>query len=174
MKERSDTKWYAIYTKSRAEKKTASELAKRGLKVYLPLQKTIRSWSDRKKTVELPLIPSYLFIKINICSYFDVLNTKGVVKFVCFCGKPVPIPEWQIKNLKILLNSDERFEIILENFEIGERVFIDKGSLIGLRGILIEHRAKHNVLIRIDSIEKNILVNIHPAYLKKEQIEKAI
>ena len=174
MKEIEDTRWYAIYTKSRSEKKTASELAKKGFKVYLPLQKTLRQWSDRKKIVELPLITSYLFVKINLCSYFNILNTKGVVKFINFSSKPVPIPDWQIDNLKILINSDERIEISTEDFKIGDHVFVERGSLRGLRGILVEHRAKQKVLVCIDSIEKNILVNIHPACLKKEQIEKAI
>ena len=174
MKEQSEARWYAIYTKSRAEKKTACEILKKAIEVYLPLQKTLKQWSDRKKIVELPLLPSYLFVKINLCSYFDVLNTKGVVKFICFSGKPVPIPEWQINNLKILINSDERFEISTDNFLIGDNIYIERGSLKGLKGILIEHRAKQKVLIRINSIKQNILLNIHPAFLKKEQIEKSI
>lgn len=174
MQEKEDTRWYAIYTKSRAEKKTANKLAKRGFEVYLPLHKTLRQWSDRKKAVELPLIPSYIFVKINICHYFDILNTKGVVKFINFSGKPVSIPEWQINNLKILLNSDERIEIISGNFIIGDNVYVERGSLKGLKGILIEHRARQKVLVRIDSIEQNIFINIHTALLKKEKIEKAI
>ncbi len=169
-----EARWYAIYTKSRTEKKTANELAKKGFKVYLPLQKTLRQWSDRKMTIELPLIPSYLFVKINLHSYFDILNTKGVVKFISFSGRPVPVPEWQINNLKILINSEENFEIISEDFIIGDNVYVERGSLKGLKGILVEHRARQKVLVRIDSIEQNILVNIHTALLKKEKIEKAI
>jgi transcriptional antiterminator RfaH len=174
MNDKPGTKWYAIYTKSRTEKKTASELVKKGFEVYLPLQKTIRQWSDRKKSIELPLLPSYLFIKISMCDYFNALNTKGVVRFISFSGKPAPIPAWQINNLKILITSDERFEIISDHFKIGEQVFVYKGSLRGLKGTIIEHRSKCKVLIHIDSIEKDILVNIHPALLKKEKIEKAI
>lgn len=174
MKERLETKWYALYTKSRSEKKTANELFKKGIEVYQPLIKSLRQWSDRKRIVELPLLHSYLFVKINLRSYFDILNTKGVVKFIGFNGKPVPIPDWQINNLKILLNSEEDFEVISEELLVGDSVYVERGPLKGLKGILIEHRAKQKVLIRLDTIKQSILINIHSVLLKKQHDNRAI
>ena len=55
--------WYVVKTRSRAEQKVAQRISAKGLNVYLPLQKTIRQWSDRKKKVEVPLISSTLFVK---------------------------------------------------------------------------------------------------------------
>ena len=50
--------WYAVYTRPRSEKKALITLSEDGYEVYLPLKKTLRQWSDRKKWIEFPLIPS--------------------------------------------------------------------------------------------------------------------
>lgn len=161
--------WYAVYVKSRHEKQTAVELKKQGFHVFLPLVKTIRQWSDRKKKLEIPLFNSYLFVKIDIKNQFHVLAADGAVKFIQFENKPVPIPEWQINNLKVLLNTNEKFEITLENFEPGEEVTVNRGSLKGLRGTLIRYKGTNRVLISIDSINQSLIVDIHPALLEKQK-----
>ena len=58
-----EEKWYAIYTNPRAEKLVNSRLVEENINTFLPLQKTFRKWSDRRKLVEKPLLPSYLFVK---------------------------------------------------------------------------------------------------------------
>jgi len=72
-------KWYAVYTKSRTEKKLTGRLNEKGIESYLPLRKTLKQWSDRKKIVEEPLISSYVFVNIQNSRYYDVLNTQGAV-----------------------------------------------------------------------------------------------
>ena len=98
--------WYAIYTHSRAEKRVSDRLKENGIETFLPLQKTLRQWSDRKKLVERPLISSYVFVKVLPKDFFTVRTTDGVVKFIMLQGKPVVIPEIQITNLRILCGSD--------------------------------------------------------------------
>ncbi len=99
-------KWYAIYTKSRNEKKLATNLKARGIEVYLPLLKTLKQWSDRKKWVEIPLFRSYLFVHILDKEYLDVLQTDGVVRFITFRKERIPIPESQILAVKSYLEED--------------------------------------------------------------------
>ena len=62
--------WYAVYTKPRSEKKLADRLNEHGIEAYLPLRKTLKQWSDRKKMVEEPLITSYVFVNITNENYF--------------------------------------------------------------------------------------------------------
>jgi len=69
--------WFAAYTRSRNEKKVAGELEEQHIEYYLPLIKTIRQWSDRKKKVEVPLINSYIFVRIIEKEYLKVLQTTG-------------------------------------------------------------------------------------------------
>jgi transcription antitermination factor NusG len=57
-----DPNWYAIFTKPRSEKKVHQRMLDQQIEAFLPLVKTVRQWSDRKKTVEVPLISSYVFV----------------------------------------------------------------------------------------------------------------
>ena len=93
-------KWFAIYVKSRNEKKVFKQLEDMGIESFLPLITRVKQWSDRKKKVEEPLFRSYIFVKISLKDYYTVLNIPGVVKFVCFEKNPVPVPENQIVAIK--------------------------------------------------------------------------
>ena len=77
-------KWYAIYTRPRAEKQVCQRLVEQGIEAYLPIRKTMRQWSDRKKMVEVPLFTSYVFVHIDRRFYDDVVRTHGVVKYITF------------------------------------------------------------------------------------------
>ena len=79
-----EEKWYALYTRPRAEKLVYQRLVEAGIETFLPLQKTYRMWSDRKKLVEKPLLSSYVFVKTNKKSFQKVYKTNGVVKFISF------------------------------------------------------------------------------------------
>jgi transcriptional antiterminator RfaH len=85
-------KWYAVYTRSRFEKQVLKGLQDQGIEAYLPLIKTVRQWSDRKKTVEVPLFSSYVFVHIDRRFYDQVLQTMGVVKYISFEGKTATPP----------------------------------------------------------------------------------
>ncbi|MBN1415502.1 MAG: UpxY family transcription antiterminator [Bacteroidales bacterium] len=144
----------------------AREFEKQHIHYYLPLYKTIRQWSDRKKKVELPLIRSYIFVRITLKEYLKVLETTGVVKIVCFSGKPVPIPEWQIDNLKLLLGAGVPFTTGMCKYRPGEEVVVDKGQLSGLRGTIVKVKGKHKLVISISALSYNVTVEINPAFVE--------
>ena len=106
-----ELKWYVVYTKSRSEKKTNERLEKIEIETYLPLIKTLRQWSDRKKKVEIPLINSYIFVKANKLNYTSILNTEGVINFIKFENKHASIPDNQINNLKILMQDSKNITV---------------------------------------------------------------
>jgi transcriptional antiterminator RfaH len=154
-------KWYAIYTKSRTEKKVASLLQREHIEVYLPLKKTLKQWSDRKKWVEEPLIRSYVFVKISEKEYYNVLNTPGAMKYVTFEGKAAPIAEWQITSLQKVIASIDVYELSTETFEKGNKIKITSGALTGVYGEIIEIRGNKKFIIRIEHIGYSILLNLH-------------
>ncbi len=157
----SSLNWYAIYVNSRAEKKVEKELINLGIDSFLPLRKTLRHWSDRKKWVELPLIPGYCFVRIAIKHHLSVLKVKNVVGFVRFEGKPAIIPGQQIDFLKRMLKqSDYSWEITRENFTPGQKVEIIAGPFIGTEAELMVIKGKRKVGVRIDHINNTLLVEI--------------
>ncbi len=159
--------WFAVYTKARAEKRVHDRLTDAEIESYLPLQKTLRQWSDRKKMVERPLISSYVFVKITPKEYMTVRKIEGVVKFIMIEGRPVPIPEPQIDNLRILCGSDAEVEISNQVYETGDQVEVIIGSLIGLRGELIRVGRRHKVVIRIIQPGMNLTVDIKTNAIRK-------
>jgi len=162
-----EEKWYALYTRPRAEKLVYQRLVEAGIETFLPLQKTYRMWSDRKKLVEKPLLSSYVFVKTNKKSFPKVYKTNGVVKFISFEGQPVSIPQNQIDNLRLLINSDAPIEVSSEKFATGDNVEVINGSLIGLTGELIKIGSKNRVIVRIDRFDQNLILKIPKVFLRK-------
>ena len=159
-------KWFAIYTKSRTEKKTYQRLIDAGITTYLPLVKTLKQWSDRKKWVEEPLFRSYIFVHISKAEYLKVLNAPGIVRFITFEGKAVPIPDLQIEAIKQFVNSEEIIDESSVDFKIGNKVEIIRGQLFGLTGNLVDFHGKQKVRIEIESIGHSIILTIPKSHLK--------
>ena len=160
--------WYAIYTNPRAEKKAHAELISKGIESYLPLLRTLRRWSDRKKWVEEPLFRSYLFVKIPQTQYFDVLNTAGVVRYISFEGKAVPVPERQIDAIRYYLSETETLPDSNEMTDLtaGMHVEITRGALKGLTGQLVDHLGLKRVRIEIESLGQFLHLTISSRDLK--------
>ena len=164
MKESNSThpkKWHVIYTRSRAEKKVLIELQLKNIECFLPLQRKLRQWKDRKKWVETPLISGYCFVYINRVDYDKVLQTDNVVCYITFEGKAAIIPDCQINALKQLLQqSDIEVEVSAENFLPGKKVEIISGPMIGIRGELIKMRGKNRFLMRFEQINNVLLIEV--------------
>lgn len=161
-------RWYAVYTKSRAEKQVLERLEMQGIEAYLPLQKKLKYWSDRKKWVEEPLFRSYVFVFINPDKdYFKTLNINGVVCFIKFDNKLAVIPQKQIDALRALIRSGLTYDVTNEDFVPGDNVEIIYGGMRGYTGRLIAYRGKYNVLLEIDNLEQSIVLNIPAEQLKK-------
>jgi transcription antitermination factor NusG len=166
--ERSDSdsllvpKWYALYTRSRFEKKMLSELTDRRIEVFLPMREILSRWKDRKKRIWVPLFPGYLFVNYVDTSEnrFRILNVPGAVRFVGFEGHPDPVPEDQILSVRRFLETS----IAVDPYpyvQVGSRVEVIAGPLKGIRGLLVEKRGKFRFVIQVDLIRQSVSVEIN-------------
>lgn len=154
-------KWFAIYVKSRSEKKVHKLLDDIDVESFLPLITRVKQWSDRKKKVEEPLFRSYLFVNISLSDYYKVLQVPGVVKFVNFENQPVPVPENQIIAIKHYINdTDLHDDINYDDFKEGELVRIKSGQMKDLVGRFIKIKGRHRVIIDIESVGQSLPINI--------------
>ena len=155
-------KWFAIYVKSRNEKKVSKTLNDIGIESFLPLITRIKQWSDRRKKVEEPLFNSYLFVNIPLSDYYKVLNVNGVVKFICFEKKPVEVPENQIEAIKKYICDTDIHDVDYEsiNFKEGELVRIKSGQMKDLTGRFVEIKGKHRIMIEIEVVGQYLPINI--------------
>jgi len=153
--------WHVVYTRSRAEKKVFNELSMQGVECFLPMQKKLRQWKDRKKWVEMPLISSYCFVNINRKEYDKVLQVNNVVCYISFEGRAAILSNHQIEGLRSLLKQyDFDVEVTHENFRPGKKVEIIEGPMLGMQGELIETRGRNKFILRIDQLETSFLVEI--------------
>ena len=165
--------WHVIYTRSRAEKKVQVELSIKAIENFLPMQKRLRQWKDRKKWVEMPLMSGYCFVNITRKEYDMVLQTNNVVGYVRFEGKAAVIPEKQMDSLKQMLKQyDFEVNVTSENFAPGKKVEVIEGPMIGLRGELVKAHGKNKFIIRFNQINSVVSVEIpanHISLLPEEQ-----
>jgi len=153
--------WFAVHTRARHEKAVQERLQEQGIATFLPLVTEVRRWSDRRKSVQLPLFNCYLFARVNPNNEHRqrVCRTLGVFGIVGARGAGLPVPEEQIEAVRILLAhrlpwSNHPF------LKAGQRVRIRGGSLDGLEGVFLSRNGDRTLIISVDAIQRSLAVRI--------------
>jgi transcription antitermination factor NusG len=151
--------WYAGYTASRHEKRVADHFAQRGVEHFLPLYETIHRWNNGRHRVQLPLFPSYIFVRIALRDRLRVIEVPGFVRLVGFNSLPHPLPEADINRMKDALNKG----VLAEPYPyltVGTRVEIRNGPMQGMTGILLRRQNECRVVISVDLIMRSMAVEV--------------
>ncbi len=144
-----EKKWYVVYSKPRWEKKLYAKLLEAGIEAYCPLNKVKKKWSDRMKTVEVPLFTSYVFVKVSENQKVKVRETPGVVNFVYEEGKPAVIREKEIEKIQRFLQEYQNVEVVPSEFHKGQIVKVNEGLFVDEEGKVIDtHNNKVRVVIK--------------------------
>jgi transcription antitermination factor NusG len=153
--------WYAIQTMSRHERLVTHQLGSQGLTAYLPSFTETHRWSDRRKKVELPLFPGYVFVNAIMSAQVRrvVAFTRGVAGFITMRGEPIPIPDDQIESVQRILANNIRCAAY-PFLKVGQRVRVRGGALDGIQGILIADTRNKGLVVSIDSIQRALIVHI--------------
>jgi transcription antitermination factor NusG len=153
--------WFAVRTWPRHEKRVATELQSKELEVFLPLMPVKRRWSDRSQTIQVPMFPSYLFVRIleTADKRVRVLSTSGVTNFVGVGGTGIPIPENEIESVRSVLARG--IPVQAHPFlNVGQRVRVRGSSLDGLEGILVAVNDDLSLIISIQLIQRSLSLRI--------------
>ncbi|HKT10602.1 MAG TPA: UpxY family transcription antiterminator [Terriglobia bacterium] len=153
--------WFAVHTRSKCEKKVATQLGERQVNCFLPTVKEVHHWSDRRKILDQPLFPGYVFVRIPAedKARVTVLRTNGVAGFVGIQGQGTPIPDAEIENIQVLLSSKVPFEPY-PFLRVGQKVRIRGGYLDGVEGILAAKNSDRSVVISVDLIQRSLAVRV--------------
>ncbi len=154
-------KWLVIYTKSRHDEKVSAQLEKLGVPYFSPFYKSVRQWNDRKKTILLPLFPSYIFIRTDSkTTFYQILQLPGVVTYVKFGKEIAKVSNDVIENLKLVLAGGEDFEVTSDYFSPGEQLKIDNGIFEGVSCEVVNHLSKRKILVRLQILNRNVLATL--------------
>ena len=164
-----EARWFAVRTGFRKEKIVHKRLSNKGIVSYLPLYKVIRRYERKVKHLELPLINSYLFVKITKGEYVRVLETEHIHTFVHFNQNLIAIPEAEIDTIHRVLGEETDVFVIEEGYTKGDLVEIIGGRLTGLSGELIDGDGKKRLIIRLENIGVGLEVEVDAKYLRKQK-----
>jgi transcription antitermination factor NusG len=159
-------KWYALYVRSRYEKKVHQLLLEEGVVSFLPLLDTWRQWSDRKKKVSEPLFRGYVFVNIDIRKeQMMVLDTEGVVKFIGIGRTPSVISEKDIDWLKRLVREPDAVHRHVNALPAGQRVKVLAGPFKDFEGVVVKQGRESRLVVFFESIMQGVEVTIVPDVL---------
>ena len=148
--------WYALYTEPRQEKKVTARLLQLNIEVYCPLVIQVRQWSDRKKKVEVPLLPSYVFVKLESHNRELVFEVPGIVRYLYWLGQPAVIKDAEIDVMKEWLQDKvTTFEIV--GIQPGSLYEIAGGPFVGQKGI-VEEVAKNQITLVLEQLGVRVIL----------------
>ena len=156
----SASRWFAVYTTCRHEKRIAQHLSQREIEHYLPLYRADRKWRDGSKvTLELPLFPGYLFVRIKRSERVSVLSIPGALAVVGGTGgEPAPLPDAAIEALRIGL-KEHRIEPH-PLLRVGQFARIRSGAFAGMEGVVVRRKSGFRVVLTLEQIMQSVAVEL--------------
>lgn len=154
--------WYSAYTRANHEKTVTEQLEARGMEHFLPLYASVRRWKDRRVTLQLPLFPGYVFVRMALQDRTKVQQIPGVARLVAFNGRPVALADEEIERLWSGL-SEGICAKPHPYLTVGRRVRLKNGPLAGMQGILLRRKGNFRVVISIDLIQRSVAVDADAA-----------
>ena len=151
------SKWYVLYTKPRHEIKALERLAQNGFEVYCPMKTTLKQWSDRKKKVSEPLLPSYIFIKTTEKNRPQPLKDPSVLNYIFWLGKPAIVRDSEIDTLKGIVSRDKVQEFEVRKLKIGSEIVINKG-LIKSKNAVVKTVSNNHVTAELKELGMTIVL----------------
>ena len=155
--------WFALYVKARHEFATNTELRKKGIETFLPSIKRWKQWRDRKKLIDFPLFPGYLFVHIfpNSEGFVNALRTRGAVNLISAeLGRPTPVLPEEISSLRLLIESGKELDIY-PHLKVGTCIRVRKGILKGAEGILEKREDQYLFIVNIKLLGKSVGAKIY-------------
>ena len=152
-------RWFAIRVKSRYEKLVASMARNKGFEEFLPLYQCRRRWSDRMKTVELPLFPGYVFCHVDPQNRLPLLTIPGVVHFVGVGRTPAPLEDAEIAAIQAAVRSGLSTEP-WPFLEAGQHVRLEEGPLTGVEGIFVGTSKQDRLIVSLSLLKRSVAVTI--------------
>lgn len=155
-----EKRWYAVRTKFRSEKSIVRHLNHIQVEAYAPLLKKVKASKTKKKTTYIPLIHSYVFVKVSVEDYKKVYEVQGVYDYIRSGGYMIAIPYEEIDILRKVVG--ERYNIHLSKAALtaGIQVEIINGSLTGITGVLLEENKNGIFQVRLNHIGVDLILDI--------------
>ena len=153
-----DPQWFVLFVRSNQEKTTARRLAEREIEHFLPCCRSVRQWKDRRVTLDMPLFPGYVFVRLLFTERNRVLTVPNVVSLVGSQKYPSVVSTEEIDWIKRGIEHGNAMPH--PHFTVGQRVKIIAGALSGMQGVLVRKQNSGRVVVCLDSISRAFVVEV--------------
>ncbi len=154
--------WFAVWTRSRAEKAVHEQLERKGVEVFLPTVPRWSRWKDRRKLVDWPLFPGYCFARFDPADSLRVLTCRGVATIVSFNGQLAPVSDAEVEAVRRLVMSDLQYDPCPFISE-GSRVEVIHGPLKGVTGLLVKKDRHARLVLSVELIGRAVATTVDAA-----------
>jgi transcription antitermination factor NusG len=154
-----ERRWYAAHTRANHEKRVADQLGRRAVEYFLPLYESVRKWADRRKRLEVPLFPGYIFVRLPLQERLRVLEISSVARLVGFNNVPTALPDDEMEAMRNGLTGQLRV-VPHPYLKVGCRVRIIRGPLENCEGILLRNKGDFRVVLSVDLIMRSVAVEV--------------
>ena len=161
-----EARWHALYTRHQHERLVAHALTSKGFDIFLPQYRAIHRWKDRRKELELPLFPNYVFIQGGLDRMLNILTTPGVHSLVAWGGRPADIPQHEIDAVRRLVESPLRIQQH-PFIKCGDRVRIKSGPLEGIEGILVRSKSAYRLVLSVEMLARSAAVEVDVSMVER-------
>ena len=116
-------KWFVLYTKSRHELRVLSHLSSLEIEAYTPTKIEFREWSDRRKKIEIALLPSMVLVFLKHSEINKVFEVPGVRRYLFVHGERAIVSNNEVLAMKNYVEnaygfSDKKNDLIGSKIEI--------------------------------------------------------
>lgn len=159
-----DPRWYVLFVRSNQEKRVAEHLSGRDVEHYLPCYSSLRRWKDRRVTLQMPLFPGYVFVRLPLLERMKVLTVPNILSLVGAGNGPSEISAEEIDSIRrgVEHSNAEPYPYLKE----GQHVVITSGALSGMQGILVRRHNGARVVVSLDCICRAFVVEVDAASLR--------
>jgi transcription antitermination factor NusG len=143
-------KWFVLYTKPNFEIKVAEAINDCGINAYCPVYTKLTQYSDRKKKIQKPLLPSYVLVQLLDEDRKKVFDIRGAVRYLFWLGKPAEVREEEIELLKSNLKGDYD-DVLISKLSKGKEYIIPFGTFKGQSGT-VSDISKNKLKLELPSL----------------------
>lgn len=154
--------WYVLHTRARNEKATASDLARLGVVHFLPLIRYRRLYGGKRRRVEIPLFPGYLFMCGDRAAREAALRTNRVAQVLDVSDQDKL--RFDLQQIHRVVTSEETVDFY-PKLKRGTRCRVTGGSLAGLEGVVLRRSGPWRVFVGVEFLGQSAELEIDPTFL---------
>lgn len=146
-------KWFVLQTRPRNESVVQKQVQARCIETFLPQIEKIRIWSDRKKKIQEPLFPGYVFVHGSEDERVSAISgTAGALKYVFFEGRPAEVSEREIMLIRDSLKEPEKISLEQMKISRGDEIVVTHGVFKGMKGRVNEFRGNYKLTVNLEEL----------------------